>query len=308
MPRSASTFFSRLQVLFYAAAALPEHLWTALDQLARKTCGEPVPMVSAWGSTETAPLATDCHYQAERTGVIGLPVPGTELKLVPNGEKLEVLVRGPNVTPGYWKRPDLTASHFDGEGFYRIGDAVKLVDPAEPSRGLLFDGRVAEDFKLDSGTWVNVGMLRVAALAALAPVAQDVVVAGHDRREIALLVFPNLVACRGLAADLGPEAGADQVLGHARVREAVRRGLARLRAAGGGSSSYATRAVLLAEPPSVDRGEITDKGYLNQRAVLAHRSTLVELVYRTEADSRVIVSEAVGDGRSDGPDPAIADD
>jgi feruloyl-CoA synthase len=237
-------------------------------------------MTSAWGATETAPLATDCHFQATRSGVIGLPVPGTELALVPNGDKLEVRVRGPNVTPGYWRRPDLTAASFDEEGFYRIGDAVRFVDPDRPELGLLFDGRVAEDFKLDSGTWVNVGMLRVAAIAALAPVAQDVVVAGHDRREIGFLIFPNLAACRQLANGLGADAPVDLVLSHRAVRESVSRGLARLRAESqGASSGHGAGALLLTEPASIDAGEITDKGYLNQRAVLTNRVALVELLY-----------------------------
>jgi len=268
-------FFRRLRVIFSAAAALPRHLWDALLEMGRSTTGAPVPLVSAWGSTETAPLATDCHFQADQSGVIGLPVPGTELRLVPNGPKLEVRVRGPNVTPGYWRRPDLTAVAFDEEGFYRIGDAVRFVDPDRPERGLLFDGRVSEDFKLDTGTWVNVGVLRVRAIAALAPVAQDAVLTGHDRSEVGLLVFPNVAACRALAADLPADAELARVLGHPAVRARVAEGLATLRAEGQGSSTYPTRALLLEEPASIDKGEITDKGYLNQRAVLTSRADLV---------------------------------
>ena len=164
-----------------------------------KTVGRALPMVSAWGSTETSPLATDCHFQAERSGNIGVPIPGTELKLVPSGDKLEVRVRGPNVTPGYWKAPELTAQAFDDEGFYLIGDAVTFADPARPELGLFFDGRVAEDFKLNSGTWVSVGTLRVAGIAALAPLAQDIVVTGHGGDEVRFLVFPNIAACRAQA-------------------------------------------------------------------------------------------------------------
>lgn len=281
------SFFSRLEIVFYAAAALPPHLWDALTTLAVETVGRPVVLTSSWGSTETAPLAVDCNFQATQSGVIGLPVPGTELKLVPNGGKLEIRVRGPNVTPGYWKRPDLTAAHFDDEGFYRIGDAVRFVDPDRPEQGLLFDGRVAEDFKLDSGTWVNVGMLRVKAIAALAPVAQDIVVTGHDRPAIGFLVFPNLAACRQLAASTPPDAPIETVLADPAVRSAARRGLENLRAEGLGTSGYATRALLLSEPPSIDQGEITDKGYLNQRAVLTARAELVTALYR-DAHPRVI--------------------
>jgi feruloyl-CoA synthase len=283
------TFFARLQVIFYAAAALPQHLWDGLQELALQTLGEPVALVSAWGSTETAPLVTDCHFQAEHSGVIGIPVPGCELKLVASGEKLEVRVRGPNVTPGYWRRPDLTASHFDAEGFYCIGDAVRFVDSNAPEKGLSFDGRVSEDFKLDTGTWVNVGMLRVKAIAALAPIAQDIVLTGHDRRDVGFLIFPNFAACRQLCADLAPDATSEQVLQHPHVRARVVQGLANLRAEGKGSSMFATRALLLAEPPTIDDGEVTDKGYINQRAVLKRRARFVEALYATPSPPGVIV-------------------
>jgi feruloyl-CoA synthase len=270
-------FFSEVKFVFYAGAALPQNLWEALQDLSLKTLGRAMPMVSAWGSTETSPLATDCHFQAQRSGNIGVPTPGTELKLVRCGDKLEVRVRGPNVTPGYWKAPDLTAEAFDADGFYRIGDAVSFADSARPELGLFFDGRVAEDFKLDSGTWVSVGTLRVAGIAALAPLAQDIVVRGHGGDAARFLVFPDLAACRAYAS-LPENAGADEVIADETVRAAIGQGLARLKAAGGGSSSYATRALLLAEPPSVDAGEITDKGYINQRAVLARRPDAVAVL------------------------------
>ena len=264
-------FFGEVKFAFYAGAALPQNLWDAMEELAIETIGRAMPMVSAWGSTETSPLATDCHFQAERSGNIGVPIPGTELKLVRSGDKLEVRVRGPNVTPGYWKAPELTAKAFDEEGFYLIGDAVTFADPDRPERGLFFDGRVAEDFKLDSGTWVSVGTLRLAGIAALAPLAQDIVVAGHGRDEVRFLVFPNLAACRAHAG-LKNDAGVDEAIAHAKVRSAIALGLAKLKAQGGGSSTFATRAILLAEPASVDGGEITDKGYINQRAVLTRRA------------------------------------
>ena len=232
-------------------------------------------MVSAWGSTETSPLATDCHFQARRSGNIGVPIPGTELKLVPSGDKLEVRVRGPNVTPGYWKAKDLTALAFDAEGFYLIGDAVTFADPDRPELGLFFDGRVAEDFKLNSGTWVSVGTLRVAGITALSPLAQDIVVTGHGGDHVRFLVFPNIAACRAQAG-LPDSADASEVIGHDSVRAGIAAGLSRLKAqSGGGSSTHATRALLLAEPASVDGGEITDKGYINQRAVLTRRATAV---------------------------------
>ncbi|QDP23387.2 feruloyl-CoA synthase [Bradyrhizobium cosmicum] len=267
-------FFSEVKFAFYAGAALPQNLWDALEQLSIETVGHPLPMVSAWGSTETSPLATDCHFLADRSGNIGVPIPGTELKLVASGDKLEVRVRGPNVTPGYWKAPELTKQAFDEEGFYLIGDAVKLADAARPERGLFFDGRVAEDFKLNSGTWVNVGTLRVAGIAALAPLAQDIVVAGHGGDEVRFLVFPNVVACRAHAG-LPETASVSDVLGHDRVRTAIAQGLAKLKQQGANSSGHATRGLLLVEPPSVDGGEITDKGYINQRAVLTRRADAV---------------------------------
>ena len=284
-----TAFFSNLQVIFYAAAALPQHLWEALRELASQTVGESVPMVSGWGSTETAPLVTDCHFQADRSGVIGVPVAGCELKLVTSGEKLEIRVRGSNVTPGYWKRPDLTRSQFDDEGFYRIGDAVQFVDPMYPERGLLFDGRVAEDFKLDSGTWVNVGILRVQAIAALAPVAQDIVLTGRDGPEIGFLVFPNLAGCRQLCPDLGPGVDSATLLRDSRIREHVALALSSMRKSGTGTSSYATRALFLTDPPSLDAGEITDKGYINQSAVLSRRSSAVQALHAAAPGSDVIL-------------------
>ncbi|SFJ96617.1 feruloyl-CoA synthase [Bradyrhizobium sp. Gha] len=218
-----------------------------------------------------------------------MPIPGTELKLTASGDKLEVRVRGPNVTPGYWKAPELTRQAFDEEGFYLIGDAVKFADAERPERGLFFDGRVAEDFKLNSGTWVSAGTLRVAGIAALAPLAQDIVVTGHGGDEVRFLVFPNLVACRAHAG-LPLSASVSDVLAHDKVRSAIAQGLARLKQQGTNSSAHATRALLLDEPPSVDGGEITDKGYINQRAVLTRRA---ELVARLNDDASV---EWIGPG------------
>ena len=281
------TFFSRLQVIFYAAAALPQHLWLALQEISIKELGHVVPMVTAWGSTETSPLATDCHFQAERSGVIGLPVPGVTLKLLPNGEKLEVRVKGPNVMPGYFKQPELSAKAFDDEGFYIMGDAVRFVDPDAPHLGLLYDGRVTEDFKLASGTWVSVGSLRMASIESMAPLAQDIVVAGHGRDEICLLVFPSMAACRQLAG-LPVDAPAADVLAHPSVKAHVRDALAAGKRMGTGSSTFALRALLMEQGPSVDGHEITDKGYVNQAAVLKNRSILVDRLYARDGDQDVI--------------------
>ena len=234
-------FFDEVKFAFYAGAALPQNLWDAMEELSIKTVGRALPMVSAWGSTETSPLATDCHFQAKRSGNIGVPIPGTELKLVPSGDKLEVRVRGPNVTPGYWKAPELTAQAFDADGFYLIGDAVTFADPDRPELGLFFDGRVAEDFKLNSGTWVSVGTLRVAGITALAPLAQDIVVSGHGGDHVRFLVFPNIAACRALAG-LPDSADVNEVIGHDKVRAAIAAGLARLKAQSGGGSSASRHA------------------------------------------------------------------
>ena len=281
-------FFSRLQMIFYAAAALPQNLWERLEQLSIRERGERVVMVSAWGSTETAPMVTTVHFPIERAGVIGLPAPGAEVKLVPNASKLELRVRGPNVTPGYWKRPDLTRAAFDAQGFYMVGDAGRFADPDDPAKGIEFDGRIAEDFKLLSGTWVHVGSLRVKGIAALAPLAQDLVIAGHDREEIGLLVFPNVPACRALCPDL-PAEGEDavplaQLLNDPRIRSRLRAGMRALRDDGGGSSSFASRALIMAEAPTIDANEITDKGYINQRAVLTRRADLAAKLFSESAE------------------------
>ena len=257
-------FFRELQVIFYAAAALPQNLWDRLSRLAREEKrGGDFAMLSAWGSTETAPLATSVHFRMERPGVIGLPVAGCELKLVPSGGKLEVRVRGENVTPGYYNRPDLTAGAFDAEGFYRIGDAVKLADPSDPAKGIVFDGRVAEDFKLSTGTWVSVGMVRLKLIAAADPILQDAVITGHDRSEVGALVFLS-PAAKGM----NPE----------EIRARLSASLRGLKEEGG-SSMHPARLLVMTEPPSIDANEITDKGYMNQRAVLERRAALVEQLY-----------------------------
>ena len=282
------SFFRRLNVISYAGAALPQHLWSELEALSELATGGRVPMVSSWGSTETAPLATDCHFQAVRSGVIGVPIPGTELKLVPSQDKLEVRIKGPNVFPGYWKQPELSTASFDEDGFYMIGDAVEFVDPKRPERGLLFDGRVGEDFKLLTGTWVHVGSLRVKGIDAMSPVAQDIVVTGHNGDEIGFLIFPNVAECRAMCPGLPPDADLADVFMNPAVRRRVQRGMALLKQQGGGSSTYPQRALIMAEPPSVEAGEITDKGYINQRMVLTRRADLVEFLHQDVLDKAVV--------------------
>lgn len=286
-------FFSRLQVIMYAAAALPQHLWAELEAMSKATVGTPIPMVSSWGATETAPLATDCHFQAIKAGVIGVPIPGTELKLVPSHDKLEVRLKGPNVFPGYWKQPELTAKSFDEEGYYMIGDAVEFVDPAHPERGLLYDGRVGEDFKLLTGTWVHVGSVRVAGIDTMSPIAQDIVVTGHNRDDIGFLIFPNIEECRRICPHLPPDTDIVDLLLNPAIRSRVAQGIAAMMKKGGGSSTYPTRAILMAEPPSAEAGEITDKGYINQRAVLTRRADLVEFLHADVLDKTVITVHPV---------------
>ncbi len=282
-------FFKDLRLIFYAAAALPQNLWERLEAVAIQARGERVRMVSAWGSTETAPLATSVHFEIEKAGVIGLPAPGTEIKMVPSGDKLELRVRGPNVTPGYLKRDDLTAAAFDEDGFYRIGDAGKFDDPDDPAKGIVFDGRVAEDFKLTSGTWVHAGSLRIAAIAAGAPVIQDAVVAGHDREDIGLLIFPNPAGCLSVCPDIDGDTPLADLIARPELRARVRDGLFAYNAANPANSTRIARAILMAEPPSIDANEITDKGYLNQRAVLDCRAALVEKLYADDPDDAVIL-------------------
>jgi len=271
-------FFRNLDLMVYAGASLPQNLWERMQALALAERGVRLPLISAWGSTETAPMATGVHYAVDRAGIIGLPVPGCELKLVPSGGKLEVRVKGPNVTPSYWGRDDLTKAAFDDEGYYRIGDALKFADPARPERGLAFDGRIAEDFKLSTGTWVHVGATRVQLIAAGDPLIQDAVITGHERSEVGALVFLNAAAVKAKGLD---DTG---------VCEHLRAAMKRLAAeAGAGSSTHPVRALVMSEPPSIDANEITDKGYINQRAVLERRAQSVEKLHAESPASEVVL-------------------
>ena len=285
-------FFSRLNVMFYAGASLSQHVLDELQQLAVATTGERVIFLSSLGSTETAPAALACSWESERAGNVGLPLPGVELKLVPRDGKLEARLKGANITPGYWRAPSLTADAFDTDGFYKIGDALKFDDPADPAKGLLFDGRLAEDFKLATGTWVSVGPLRAAFIAHFAPLGRDVVLAGADRDEATALVFPDLDACRKLAPGLPPDVSPGLLLADQRVVAEFTRLLDSFFAAASGTSNRITRAILMAEPPSLDIGEMTDKGSINQHAVLTNRAKLVEDLYAEAPPPHVIVAAA----------------
>jgi feruloyl-CoA synthase len=283
------SFFHRLQVIFYAAASLSQSAWERLETVSVMSRGERVVMTSAWGSTETAPMATAAHFLIERAGNIGVPVPGVEIKMVPSGAKQELRVRGPNVFPGYLARPDLTRAAFDDDGFYRIGDAGRLADPNDASRGLLFDGRIAEDFKLSTGVWVPVGAQRVAAIGATSPVLSDAVVAGADRDEVALLAWLDPAGAKEVATAIPPPEEVADLARDGGVIEHVRKNLVSHNADQSGSSTRIARVLFLTEPPSIDANEITDKGYINQRAVLERRYDLVEKLYEDPPPPEVIV-------------------
>lgn len=286
-------FFSNLDTIFYAAAALPQDLWERFEKLSVAALGKKIAMTSAWGLTESAPLATGVHFPIARAGVIGLPVPGTELKMLPSAGKLELRLRGPNITPGYFRRDDLTQEAFDKDGFYRTGDAGKFADPDDPSKGILFDGRVAEDFKLLTGSWVSTGMVRVAAISACTALIQDAVVTGHDRDDIGLLIIPNVAGIAKIAG-LSPDASLPDLLGHEKVRQTLRDDLAAHNSRNPASSTRIARVLLLTEALDIDAGEITDKGYVNQRAVLERRHALVERLYSN--DGEVILIDSGTDG------------
>jgi feruloyl-CoA synthase len=281
----ARHFFSRLRMLFYAGAGLSPVTWDGYQRLAKRITGQPIPFVTGLGATETAPSALMNLMPVEAPGNMGHPMAGVTMKLVPNGEKLEIRVKAASVTPGYWRSPDLTAKAFDEEGFYCFGDAVTFAVPGDPAGGFIFNGRIAEDFKLATGTWVSVGPLRAAFLAAFAPLAKDVVITGHDRDDAGAMIFPDLDACRALAA--GASTTAD-ILAHPAVHQAFSERLKAFAKAATGSSNRIVRVLLLEDLPSIDRGEITDKGSINQRAVLRHRAGEVEVLYREPPSARTI--------------------
>ncbi len=281
-------FFKSLNLIAYGGARLPDDLYDRMQALAVKATGERIVFYTGWGSTETAPTSTGTYWDTERVGLIGLPFPGVELKCVPCGDRYEMRIRGINVTPGYYGQPDLTAKAFDEEGFYCIGDAGVFVDPEDPTQGLIFAGRVVEDFKLTTGTFVHVGSLRTDAIAAATPVMHDGLITGQDRPFIGLLAWPNVDACRILIGN--PQATADEIVRHPKVIEQLREGLrAHNKASGGASSLRISRAMLMADPPSIDGNELTDKGYINQRAGLERRAALVEQLYAEPPGPDVIV-------------------
>ena len=245
-------------------------------------------MTSAWGTTETSPLATSAHMLIERAGVIGVPVPGVDVKLVPTGNKLELRVRGPNIAPGYWRRPDLAEAMFDDEGFYKPGDAVRFADVSDPAKGLVFDGRTAEDFKLLNGTWVAVGALRVGAQATASPVMFDAIVTGEGRDCVGLVVWLNAAGCKHVTGEDGDLAAYAR---HPKVHAHLRKAFADWNKVNTGATMRVARLLLLSDVPSIDANEITDKGYINQRVALENRRAEVERLFEGPSHPDIVVIE-----------------
>jgi feruloyl-CoA synthase len=271
-------FFQRLRAYFFAGASLAQHTWDQLDAASELERGVRTPMLSGLGATETGPSVTFTTPSTGRSGVIGLPAAGALVKLAPVGDKLEMRVRGPAITPGYWRQPELTRQAFDDEGFYRLGDAVRLLDPANPTAGLRFDGRIGEDFKLANGSWVSVGPLRAEMISTLSPLAQDVVIAGLDAEYVAAILIPDLHACASMLA-LPAVPSFAEVAANAQLTAWVRERLASHAMENPASTRCVRRALWLPAAPSLDLGEITDKGSINQRAVLNHHPELVAQLY-----------------------------
>lgn len=278
-------FFGRMKYMLYAAASLPQQVWAELRQMGIDTTGERIFTTEAIGSTETSPLAVTCNWDADEPGILGLPIPGQELKLVPSGSKLEVRLKGPNITPGYWRQPELTAKGFDEDGWYCIGDAMRLADPDDVDRGLKFDGRIAEDFKLLTGVWVNVGPLRAIANGHLSPLVRDCAVTGSNRDDIGLLIFPEFALCREIAG-LDDSASDADVVAHPAVRAEFQKRLDLIAATGNSSSNRIIRAMVMGEP--LADVEVTDKNTLSYNLVLERRAADVEELYAEPPSARVL--------------------
>ncbi|GAA4394403.1 feruloyl-CoA synthase [Nibrella viscosa] len=284
-PELRRTFFKNLSMLFYAGASLAQPVWNRWEELAVETIGERVPIITGLGCTESGPSAMFANWGGSFSGLLGVPVAGMQVKLVPNGDKLEARYKAPNVTPGYWRNEEATRSAFDEEGYYKTGDAVKFLDENNPDKGLVFDGRIAEDFKLSTGTWVNVGAMKAKVIAAGSPVVQDVVIAGLDREYVGAILFLNPDACRQLCR-LSSEVPAKEAFQHPTVKAYIDQFLVTINQTATGSATRVERAVVALDPPSIDLGEITDKGSLNQRAILRHRASLVDELYQPESTNQ----------------------
>jgi feruloyl-CoA synthase len=275
-------------MLFCAAASLRQQIADDLTALATNASGTRIPFVTGLGATESAPFAL-CAGDADFTGGrIGVPVPGVELKVAPVGDQMEARLRGPNITPGYWRDDRLTRASFDDEGFYRLGDALGFFDANDPSKGFTLQGRIAEDFKLTTGTWVRVGPLRARLLAAFGDLVQDAAIAGPDRDFVAALLFPNIAACRALIGPAARDLPVGELLAAPALTDRVRGILDMVASDSIGVSTVVSRAMLMIDPPSIDKHETTEKGSINQKAVLAHRAPLVEQLYAKAPSANVI--------------------
>ena len=282
----AVNFFQKLKVLFFAAAALPAPLWKRLQLLIDKYAPINIPITSSWGATETAPACTSVHFSNKLARNIGVPLPGTDIKLIPYEDMMELRVKGPNIMPGYFQNAEQTKAAFDEEGYFKSGDAVELIDPDNPSKGLLFMGRISENFKLQTGTWVNVGDLRIALLEVLSPLATDIVICGHDKSDIAIMIFPNLPACLKYARETAPE----EIMYNKDIQNEICRRLQAYNSSTTGSSKCIKKFLILTSPPSIDANEITDKGYLNQRGVINNRPDHVASLYTDNNSHGVVIS------------------
>ena len=280
------SFFKNLSFISYGGASLPPEIWYGIRDLAKNTTGNDIDLVSGWGATETAPLSTSTYFKLDKPGNIGLPVPGMEIKMIPAGNKMELRVKGPNVTPGYLKRDDLTKKACDEEGFYIIGDAGRLVDANDPSRGIDFDGRVVENFKMLTGTWVDVGSLRLAVVNSCAPLLQDGLVTGHDKNYLGFLAWPNIEACKKF---LGKELEIKEIINHPLLREEIKKNIILHNKNFPGSSTKIKKLILMDTPPSFDNNEITDKGYVNQSSALVARDNLVNKLYDKFNNSEEVI-------------------
>lgn len=277
-PALRENFFKNLNILFYAGASLAQPVWNRLEELAVKTIGVKIPIITGLGCTESGPSAMFANWGGAFSGLLGVPVAGMDVKLVPDGDKMEARYKAPNVTKGYWRNDEATKAAFDEDGYYKTGDAVKFLDENNPDKGLVFDGRIAEDFKLSTGTWVNVGVLKAKVISTGSPIIQDVVLAGLDKEYIGAILFLNADACRK-NANLSAEISNKEAFTHSEVENFIINWLMEFNKTATGSSTVIKKYIIALDPPSIDLGEITDKGSLNQRAVLKHRIDLVNEMY-----------------------------
>lgn len=287
-PEVAKNFFKNLKVMYYAGAAISQHVWEGLDELSIQYTRKCIPLLSGLGSTETGPAALISNINVLAAGAVGVPYPGVAVKLVPCQDKMELRVKGKNITPGYWRGEDITQKAYDDEGFYCVGDALKFVDEADPNKGFIFDGRVSEDFKLDTGTWVSVSTLRPQMIHHFAPYIQDVVITGRDRSYIGAMVFPDMAQCRSLVGETHEGMSDTDILSHAVVREFFCESLSSLAQEGASSSMRIKRLVLMAQLPEIDKHEITDKGSLNQNALIENRTEEMRDLYSGQPSAQII--------------------